>query len=145
MPVDFNREIEDRLKRVFDPCSVAAGAPLSIYDMGLVERWTLDREGTLRVTLCVTFGACTMFPHFVRGAEETLEGLPDVRRVVVEIDHTIEWSASRMTAYARSFLAARRGARIFGGEAPQPRQWQKMQRVMSVGTGRTPSEPFVQP
>lgn len=133
------------MKRVYDPCSVAAGAPLSIYDMGLVERWTLDREGTLRVTLCVTFGACTMFPHFVRGAEETLAGLPDVRRILVEIDHTIEWSPSRMTGYARSFLAVRRREPLFGGEAPRPRQWQKMQQVASARTGRTPPEPLVQP
>ena len=107
---------------IYDPCSVAAGTPVSLYDMGLLKGWELSDEGRLAVRLCVTFGACTMAPHFVRAAEETLGKLEGVREVTVEIDTSVLWSTECMTDRGRALLASR-PLRFTSRDAPRPRQW----------------------
>jgi len=85
------------LAGVHDPCSVAAGRPLSLVDMGLL----LDARlagGTLSVSFAVTFAGCTMAPHFLRAAEVELAKLPGVARVVATVDTTAVWSPDRMPA-----------------------------------------------
>lgn len=107
---------------IYDPCSVAAGTPVSLYDMGLLEGWSLSANGILTVRLCVTFGACTMAPHFIRAAETSLSGLDGVREVTVEIDTDVLWSTERMTAQGRALMESR-PLRFTPRDAPRPRQW----------------------
>lgn len=107
---------------IYDPCSVAAGTPVSLYDMGLLKGWELSREGRLTVQLCVTFGACTMAPHFARAAEESLGQLDGVREVTVEINAGLLWSTEHMTDRGRALLASR-PLRFTARDAPRPRQW----------------------
>ena len=38
------------LHQVCDPCSIAANAPISIVDMGLVRDWSIDEGGKSRRT-----------------------------------------------------------------------------------------------
>lgn len=109
---------------IYDSCSVAAGTPVSLYDMGMVDGWTLSADGVLTVRLCVTFGACTMVPHFVRAAEETLSRLDGVRKVDVAVDTSILWSVERMSAKGRALLESR-PARFTARDMPRPRQWQE--------------------
>lgn len=109
---------------IYDPCSVAAATPLSLWDMGLVEDWLVDADNVLVVRLCVTFGACTMAPHFVRAAEEQLAELPGIGGVRVTIDTGILWSPDRMTERAREALA-RRPERFTRIDMPRPREWQE--------------------
>lgn len=91
-------EIRAVLGRIHDPCSVAAGRPVSVLDMGLVRGWTLDAEGTLTVTFCVTFAGCTMAPHFAQAAERDLARLPGVARVATVIDTDFVWTPELMQA-----------------------------------------------
>jgi metal-sulfur cluster biosynthetic enzyme len=107
---------------IYDPCSVAAGTPVSLYDMGLLKGWELTDAGQLTVQLCVTFGACTMAPHFARAAEDLLGKLDGVREVTVEIDTGVLWSTERMTDHGRALLASR-PLRFAPRDAPRPRQW----------------------
>jgi metal-sulfur cluster biosynthetic enzyme len=107
---------------IYDPCSVAAGTPVSLYDMGLLEGWELSGDGRLTVRLCVTFGACTMAPHFMRAAEESLGSLEGVREVTVVIDTSVLWSTERMTSRGRALLDSR-PLRFTPRDAPRPRQW----------------------
>lgn len=118
---------------IYDPCSVAAGTPISLYDMGLLQGWELSDNGRLEVRLCVTFGACTMAPHFVRAAEETLGKLDGVHEVAVAIDTQVLWSAERMTDRGRALLAGR-PSRFRARDAPRPLQWMEKMDPSSAST-----------
>ena len=89
--------IRAALAGVHDPCSVAAGRPLSLVEMGLLLGWRLDGD-TLFVTFAVTFAGCTMAPHFLRAAEAELAMLPGVTRVAADVDASFAWSPDRMPA-----------------------------------------------
>lgn len=88
------------LARIHDPCSVAAGRPLSLLDMGLVLGWSLSGDGVLTLDLCVTFPGCTMAPHFAEAAARDLATLPGVTRVETRIDAAFAWKPERMRAPA---------------------------------------------
>lgn len=94
-------DISAVLDRVLDPCSVAAGRPLGLVEMGLVLGWRLDRA-TLYVTLCTTSGACMMAPHFIEAARDALLRLAGVDRVEIAVDHAFLWTPARMPAPPRS-------------------------------------------
>ena len=87
----FNDAVRAVLGRIHDPCSVAAGRPMSVIDMGLVLGWRLDADGVLAVEFCVTWGGCTMAPHFLSAAERDLAGLPGVTRVKARVDPDHVW------------------------------------------------------
>lgn len=89
MPLDTT--VRAALAGVYDPCSVAAGRPLSLVDMGLFLGARLD-GGTLAVRFAVTFAGCTMAPHFLRAAEAELATLPGVEQVVATVDTSHVWS-----------------------------------------------------
>ena len=86
----FDEQVRAVLSRIHDPCSVAAGRPTSVLDLGLVLGWALEGR-TLRVRFCVTFAGCTMAPHFTGAAERDLAALPGVDRVETEVDTGWEW------------------------------------------------------
>ena len=86
----LDERIKSALASVFDPCSVAAGRPTSIIDMGLVLDADLDGT-TLHIAFCVTFAGCTMAPHFVEAARAELIKLEGVREVVTRIDTDHIW------------------------------------------------------
>ena len=90
--------VEEALGRVHDPCSVAAGRPKNLIEMGLVLGWTWDGPGALRVDLCVTFAGCTMAPHFVEAARRELLRMEGVRTVALDVDTNFFWTPERMAA-----------------------------------------------
>lgn len=94
----IDADIRAVLSRIHDPCSIAAGRPVSVIDMGLVRGWTLDPGGVLTVTFCVTFAGCTMAPHFAQAAADDLAALPGVTRVDTVIDTDFVWTPDKMKA-----------------------------------------------
>lgn len=92
-------DIRAVLGRIHDPCSIAAGRPVSVLDMGLVRGWVLE-GGVLTVTFCVTFAGCTMAPHFAQAAADDLARLAGVERVETVIDTTFVWTPDKMKAAA---------------------------------------------
>jgi metal-sulfur cluster biosynthetic enzyme len=87
----LDQQIEAALSAVYDPCSVAAGRPTSLLDMHLVTGWTFA-NGILDITFCVTFGGCTMAPHFVEAAKAELEKIACIQKVKTQIDTSHIWS-----------------------------------------------------
>lgn len=83
------------LSRIHDPCSVAAGRPLSLLEMGLVTGWVLQ-GGVLTITYCVTFAGCTMAPHFTEAAASELAEIPGIDSVETIVDTDFVWTAERM-------------------------------------------------
>jgi metal-sulfur cluster biosynthetic enzyme len=87
----LDQRIEAALSLVYDPCSVAAGRPLSLVDMNLVTGWTFA-DGVLDITFCVTFAGCTMAPHFVEAAQAELEKIDGMHVVNTHIDTDHIWT-----------------------------------------------------
>ncbi|MEU6148243.1 iron-sulfur cluster assembly protein [Streptomyces sp. NPDC047081] len=119
----LDEQISTALEEVHDPCSVAAGAPLGLLDMGLVRDWELDAAGRLTVRLRVTSPLCTMAGHFVLDAEERLAELEGVNSVEVVVDSTLDWTPDSISEKGHRVLEERRALarrRITGaGPAPQ--------------------------
>ena len=109
------RTVEEALGRVHDPCSVAAGRPKNLIEMGLVLDWRWTAPGRLHVDLCVTFAGCTMAPHFVEAARRELMRLDGVERVELEVDTNFFWTPERMSGEE----PPRRG------RPPEPQAWRK--------------------
>ncbi|WP_051792494.1 metal-sulfur cluster assembly factor [Amycolatopsis jejuensis] len=101
--------IETALHQVLDPCSIAANAPLSIVDMGLVLGFR-EHDGTVEVTLCLTSPMCLLGTLIVRDAEDAVAAVPGVAEVRVHVDPEPVWTPDRMTDAGRTQLAERRSA-----------------------------------
>jgi len=115
-------DIRTALELVCDPCSIAAQAPISIVDMGLVRGWTIDDDGNVVVTMCVTSPSCTMGPHMVRAAEQALNKVAGVKSSRVDVDPSFFWSPERMTHQGRASLAERRQQSV-AIRPVVPQQW----------------------
>ena len=90
-------EVCAALDGIVDPCSVVAGAPAGIAEMGLVREVAIGEcvEGTtVRVRIGLTEPGCMMGASFVVKARERLAALPGVARVDVELDHAADWHPS---------------------------------------------------
>jgi metal-sulfur cluster biosynthetic enzyme len=111
--------IEDALRQIHDPCSIAARTPVDIMAMGLVRGWFWS-NGRLEVKMCVTAISCTMAPHFLKAAESELAKLDGVLEVDVQVDYTITWTEDMMEEAARERLARRRAE---AKSLVRPQQW----------------------
>ncbi|WNV77095.1 iron-sulfur cluster assembly protein [Geodermatophilus sp. DSM 44513] len=106
------------LDRVIDPCSVAAGAPAGLAELGIVREVAVTdgRDGRLvRVVLGLTDPTCMMGPSFVHSAREALLALPWVAGAEVTYDEdSTSWSPSDMAPHYRRRLSLVRSARVHG-------------------------------
>ena len=87
--------VEEALNRVYDPCSVAAGHPLGLIDMGLVTNIAIF-NGSVSITLRVTFAGCMMMPTLAGAAEDMVAALPGVNHVEIDIDLNMTWKPTDM-------------------------------------------------
>lgn len=115
--------IEQALHQVCDPCSIAANAPLSIIDMGLVKDWHV-KDGHVTVTMCVTSPGCTMGPNMAKAAEELLCQIDGIGSATVEFDPSIFWSPEQMTEKGKQSLSFRREQSLARAQV-RPQQWRQ--------------------
>jgi len=111
-------EVRRRLNAIIDPCSLAAGAPAGIDEMGLVRSVLVEESpagATIRVRIGLTEPGCMMGAAFVARAHECLEQLPGVASVEVALEHDCDWTPADLDpAYARRLDAARAASRKVG-------------------------------
>lgn len=113
--VDRDRVDEDRVRAavnaVPDPCSVTAGVPAGLDDMGLVRDVTISGPpGARRVVVAIrlTEPTCLMGHVFVPAARAAVRALPGVTEVDVRLDPDPGWSERDLRpAYRRRLLEAR--------------------------------------
>lgn len=115
--------IEQALHQVCDPCSIAANAPLSIIDMGLVKDWNVE-DGHVTVTMCVTSPGCTMGPNMAQAAEALLREIEGIRSASVEFDPSYFWTPDQMTEKGKQSLSFRREQSLARAQV-KPQQWRK--------------------
>jgi metal-sulfur cluster biosynthetic enzyme len=89
--------IETALARVTEPCSLAFGKPISIVEMGLIERIEVA-GGHAEITLCLTDAACVHFAGMQRFVRDELLELPEINSV--EVRQTLDqlWTPDRRRA-----------------------------------------------
>jgi metal-sulfur cluster biosynthetic enzyme len=88
-------DIRARLNEIADPCSIAAGAPAGLVEMGLVRDVTVRDApdgAVVRVRIGLTEPGCMMGASFVVRTRECLEGLPGIACVDVELEHDCDWT-----------------------------------------------------
>ena len=98
-----------RLEAIVDPCSAATKVPLSIVEMGMVERVELA-GGKVTVALRMTSPFCHALPYFEMEIERVLDGVEGIDTVTCTFDHGGNWEPDDMTDAARRKLAAQRAA-----------------------------------
>jgi metal-sulfur cluster biosynthetic enzyme len=105
--MSLRERVEAALNTVVDPCSVAAGAPAGLLDMGLISQLEID-GGDVTVAVRVTHPSCLMAPVFLAQVQEALDGLGGVATVHASLDPSFEWTPADMSDAYRERLAARR-------------------------------------
>jgi len=123
-------EVLAALEQVVDPCSVTAGTPLSLVDMGLVVGWSYA-GGVLDLSLTVTGPGCTYLGLLADAAGEVLGGLPEVTAVCVTFVPDIVWDESRLSDRGHALLAHRR-QRTVTALGLRPRMWQEARSLAAV-------------
>lgn len=97
------------LEEVVDPCSVTAGAPLSVVDMGLVSDLVVGDDGSVSLSMRATSAMCTMIACIMKDAENRLAQVNGVTRVEITLRSSgAIWTEADMTEKGRRALAARR-------------------------------------
>lgn len=137
MTEPLDAAIRAALHQVCDPCSIAANAPVSILDMGLVRDWSVDAEGNLLVRMALTSPSCTMGPHMMRGAEELLSAIPGLRSARVAVDAAFFWTPAELTENGRTVLESRRRASLESAQA-RPQQWRERAKDLERAAGAPP-------
>ena len=96
--------VRTALHRVVDPCSIAAGAPVSILEMGLLRGVSID-DGRVTITLRLTNPFCFQ-AELIRARICAAVGQATGHDVVVDVDPSDDWEPEMMSAGARARLRA---------------------------------------
>jgi metal-sulfur cluster biosynthetic enzyme len=112
------------LGEVFDPCSLAVRAPISIVDMGMVARIAVGPAGRVEIGLRPTSPMCTMIAGIMEAAETHVRRLPGVREVEISLERAGLWTEEDMTPRGREILLVRR---------------ERSRREVPPGRGRRPA------
>jgi metal-sulfur cluster biosynthetic enzyme len=107
--------ITSELNEIKDPCSLAAGTPFGLEEMGLVDSVDISDGGEVLVKLRLTSPFCHMIGYFKVEAQRRLLALPGVSEVALEADNGLDWSPARISSAAQ----ARRATHISGMQPPQ--------------------------
>ena len=128
----LRQSVTEALGRVFDPCSLAAGAPLSVADMGLITELTVDDEtGVVAIAMRPTSAMCTVIAGVMTDVEEIVARVPGVSSVRVSLHNDTMWTEADLSENGRRILEARR--RRSRVEVPvRPHEW-KTRRTGSLG------------
>lgn len=96
-----------RVQSVEDPCHVLAGYPLTIADLGIVNRVELD-GGYVEIGLTYTELGCTFAPRILDRLEHEVMQVPGVTSMDVIYEPFPPWTPDRMSPRAQRLYAERR-------------------------------------
>jgi metal-sulfur cluster biosynthetic enzyme len=103
-------QVRAALNAIVDPCSVIAGTPIGLDEMGLVRQVTI-RDHHVDVVIGVTEPMCLMGITFLRDARAVLGHLGGVESFDVRFDHDLRWNESMMSPQAQISLGKKRARR----------------------------------
>lgn len=102
-------EVRAILNGIHDPCSISAGEPIGLVDMGIIEAIHVE-EASVRIRLMPTYPGCLFLGIFEVEAKDRLRALPWCTDVCIEMVSAGEaiWGEERMAPTARARLVTRR-------------------------------------
>lgn len=101
-------DVRGVLDGIHDPCSVAAGVPMGLDEMGIVKTIAVSDEGEVAVTFRLTSPFCEMVAFMRQETIARVSELPGVSAVVVDHDNGLDWDHDLIAPAAQ----ARRRARL---------------------------------
>lgn len=113
---ELTQSIRKALDEIKDPCSLAAGMPLGLSEMGLVKDVAVGPGGAVQIELRLTSPFCHMIGFFKTEAIRLVGNLPGVSSVELSADNGLDWSPNDIAPKAR----ARRAARVREMESLRP-------------------------
>lgn len=111
---DLRETITAALDEIKDPCSLAAGTPLGLSEMGLIKDLQIGEDGKVAIELRLTSPFCHMIGFFKTEAARRLEAIPGVAVVELNADQGLDWSPALISPAA----AHRRGRLLQRVETP---------------------------
>ncbi|MDB6091708.1 MAG: hypothetical protein JWN85_4492 [Gammaproteobacteria bacterium] len=121
------------LADVVDPCSISAGAPLSVLDMGLVTELKVNAAGVVTISMRPTSAMCTMIAGIMKGVEETVASIEGVTGVHVLLNSDTIWTEADLSERGRRVLEARR-QRSRGEVQVKPHEWKTRRSRLQVSS-----------
>jgi metal-sulfur cluster biosynthetic enzyme len=114
--------IRRAIETVFDPCSVNAGAPINVIDMGLILGWSIGADRRVDILMRLTSPGCTLAPSFMHRIEEAVAAVEHVEAVKVTVTGLLLWGEDDIAAGSLQRLKdIRRKSLSLAGARPQ--QW----------------------
>lgn len=110
---DLQARIRTELDEIKDPCSLAAGTPLGLDEMGLIRDVIIDANGDVTIDLRLTSPFCHMIGFFQQEATRRVRELCGAQRVTLRADNGLDWSPGFLSPAAQ----ARRAAHLAAQEA----------------------------
>lgn len=102
---DLLAKVHEQLDEVIDPCSVSAGAALSIVEMGLITGCEISPDGKVDIRLRLSSPGCLMGGlMFAPDIEHRLGKLEGVTGVSIALDDPHTWSEDEIAPAARARL-----------------------------------------
>ncbi len=102
---DLRTQIIAELDGIKDPCSMAAGTPLGLNEMGLVRDVVIDPNGDVTIDLRLTSPFCHMIGFFQQEATRRVQALCGAERVTLKADNGLDWSPSFLSTAAKAMRA----------------------------------------
>jgi len=107
--------VRDELNGIIDPCSITAGVPAGMDDMGLISDIQVSDDGAdgqrISVKIGLTDPTCMLLGAFANEARERLAELPGVTGVDVMLDHEMEWTPDMLAPHYQQRLTEHRARR----------------------------------
>ncbi len=100
-------EVWQRIKAIEDPCHILSGYPLTIADLGIVNRIDFD-AGCVEIGITYTELGCTFAPLILDRLEQEVMAVAGVTSMDVVYEPFPPWTPDRMSAKAQRLYAERR-------------------------------------
>ena len=97
---DLKQRIYKELDDIKDPCSLAAGQPMGLSEMGLVKEVQISADGEVAIALRLTSPFCHMIGFFKTETVRLISALPDVKGVTLIADDGLDWSPENISPAA---------------------------------------------
>lgn len=94
-------EISQALDKAVDPCSFAAGRPMGLVEMGLVERIDIAESGQATIALTLTSPSCMMLGQIIDQIDAQVAPLTGGVLPRVTFDDGLSWTPNRIRGSAR--------------------------------------------
>lgn len=137
MQKDFPKQsdIRSAIETVYDPCSVNAGAPINVVDMGLILGWSVGADRRVDILMRLTSPGCTLAPSFMHRIEQAVGSVEHVVSAKVTVTGLSLWSEDDVASESLRRLreVRQKSLSIIG---TQPQQWRKAPSALAQSERR---------